>query len=194
MGGTSGDDIKAGIRPGWNGSDVVKYRNQMHTHKNKTKESKRDTHTYREKKKIERATNFVVCTNELNFLVFLESRGFVAQKLLLILKEREAPLPLPHRVEQNFTVEIMKFYPRTFSNHEQIFPGFNVIVLNDAIGFPYWDEEQWSRSCCIISRGIQARRTTLDIVYVENGLQNISNYFDFLSFCRRTNKNAWQHA
>lgn len=32
----------------------------------------------------ERATNFVVGTNELNFLVFLESRGFVALKLLLI--------------------------------------------------------------------------------------------------------------
>lgn len=47
---------------------------------NKWREIERE----RKKKKYEHATNFVVGTNELNFLVFLESRGFVTpQKLLL---------------------------------------------------------------------------------------------------------------
>lgn len=56
-------------------SNAVKHKNQLHTQKQQTKEKEIE----REEKK-KRATHFVVGTNELNFLVFLESRGFVALK------------------------------------------------------------------------------------------------------------------
>lgn len=45
-------------------------------------------------------------------LFSLNSRGFVALKLLLI--ERGTPCYLPHRVRTKLYMEIMKFYPRTF--------------------------------------------------------------------------------
>lgn len=66
-----------------------------HAHKNKTGGK-------------ERATHFMVGTNELNFLVFLESVGFVVLKLLLI--ERSAFTSASAKLY----MEIMKFYPRIF--------------------------------------------------------------------------------
>lgn len=68
-----------------------------------------NTHAYKNKTgDKERATHFVVGINELNFLVFLESLGFIVLKLLLIegLAFTSASAKL--------YMEIMKFYPRTF--------------------------------------------------------------------------------